>query len=351
MGAKPITNASEHQAALRRVQRLASAPLGFARAEELDGWMREIERYEAGLPGGQQPHPRRTMLTRTSPQVELRHVRYFMAAVEHGSFRKAAAALGIEQSAVSRRIRDLEDRLGASLFQRRSHGVSLTHAGHRFLQPARRALRQLGDGSRIVGAIGRGEAGHLRIGVFSSLASGFLAELIRTFRNRHRSVRIDFVDGDPEDHLAAIRRTQLDVAFLTGLAERAGCETTPLWFERVFLAMPAGHPLSVQDQITWEDLAGRRFIVSNVAPGQEIQDYLTQRLADLGQHPDIQQQHVGRDNLLTLVAHGSGLTVTSEALTAIKFPGVTYRPIAGDARRRADGGAADRKPIGGQHQP
>ncbi len=138
------------------------------------------------------------------------------------------------------------------------------------------------------------------------------------------------MDGDPEDHLAAIRRTQLDVAFLTGIAERAGCETTPLWFEKVFLAMPAGHPLSVRDQITWADLAGRRFIVSNVAPGQEIQDYLTQRLADLGQHPDIQRQHVGRDNLLTLVAHGSGLTVTSEAMTAVKFPGVVYRPIAGE---------------------
>lgn len=137
-------------------------------------------------------------MARPPPQIELRHLRYFVAATDHGSFRRAAGALGVEQSAVSRRIRDLEDRLGASLFQRSSHGVSLTHAGQRFLQPARRALRQLGDGSRVVEAIGRGETGHLRIGVFSSLASGFLADLLRTFRERHKSVRIDFVDGDPE---------------------------------------------------------------------------------------------------------------------------------------------------------
>ncbi|NDV89069.1 LysR family transcriptional regulator [Aurantimonas aggregata] len=262
--------------------------------------------------------------------MELRHLRYFLSAAEHGSFRKAAGAMGVEQSAISRRIRDLEDRLGASLFQRRNHGVSLTHAGERFLQPARRTLRQLGEGSRVVEAIGRGETGHLRIGIFSSLASGFLAELIRAFRESHRSVRIDFVDGDPENHLAAIRQMQLDVAFLTGLSDQAGCETTLLWFERVFLAMPGEHPLNDREQITWTDLAGRRFIVSDVAPGQEIQDYLIQRLADLGQHPDIQQQHVGRDNLLTLVAHGSGLTVTSEATTAVTFPGVIYRPIAGE---------------------
>lgn len=200
----------------------------------------------------------------------------------------------------------------------------------RFLQPARRALQQLGDGSRVVEAIGRGETGYLRIGVFSSLATGFLADLMRTFRVRRRRVRIDFVDGDPEDHLAAIRQTHLDVAFLPGMFDCAGCETTLLWFERVFLAMPAGHPLYNRDQIRWTDLVGSRFIVNDVAPGGEIQDYLTQRLADLGQHPDIHQQYVGRDNLLTLVAQGLGLTVTSEATTAVSFPGVVYRPIAGE---------------------
>lgn len=259
-----------------------------------------------------------------------RHLKHFLAAAEHGSFRKAAISLGIEQSTVSRRVRDLEDRLGASLFQRRSHGVSLTHAGQRFLQPARKALRQVGEGTRIVKAIGRGETGDLRIGVFSSLASGFLADLMRTYRRRHRDVRIHFIDGDPEDHLAAIRQTQLDVAFLTGIVERAGCETTPLWFEKVFLAMPVGHRMSQQNQIAWPDLADSNFIVSSVAPGREIHDYLTQRLSDLGRHPDIQQQNVGRDNLLTLVAHGAGLTLTSEATTAVKFPGVVFRPIVGE---------------------
>ncbi|WP_243395851.1 LysR family transcriptional regulator [Sphingomonas oleivorans] len=71
---------------------------------------------------------------------ELRHLRYFVAAADHGSFRKAGAALGVQESAISRRIRDLEDRLGASLFHRHSGGVFLTQAGQRFLRQARRAL-------------------------------------------------------------------------------------------------------------------------------------------------------------------------------------------------------------------
>lgn len=61
--------------------------------------------------------------------LELRQIRYFLAAAEHGSFLKAASALEIQESAISRRIRDLEDELGASLFQRHNGGVCLTLAG------------------------------------------------------------------------------------------------------------------------------------------------------------------------------------------------------------------------------
>jgi DNA-binding transcriptional LysR family regulator len=63
--------------------------------------------------------------------IELSQIRYFLAAVEHGSFRKAASGLGIQESTISRRIRDLEDQLGASLFIRHNGGVRLTVAGQR----------------------------------------------------------------------------------------------------------------------------------------------------------------------------------------------------------------------------
>ena len=78
------------------------------------------------------------------PPLAFRHLRYFVTAAEHGSFRKAAAALGIQESTVSRRIRDLEDHLGASLFQRHNGGVMLTLAGHRLLRHPRKALRLSG---------------------------------------------------------------------------------------------------------------------------------------------------------------------------------------------------------------
>lgn len=80
------------------------------------------------------------------PAVEFRHLRYVVAASDCGSFREAGAALGVRESAISRRIRDLEDQVGASLFNRHSGGVRLTLADQKFLRRARKALRQMGDG-------------------------------------------------------------------------------------------------------------------------------------------------------------------------------------------------------------
>jgi DNA-binding transcriptional LysR family regulator len=261
------------------------------------------------------------------PPLAFRQLQYFVAAAEHGSFRKAAAALEVQESAISRRIRDLEDHWGASLFQRHNGGVLLTLAGQQFLRPARNALQQIRQGANDVAAIGRSENGLIRIGIFSSLVSGFLPELLRIYSKEHARVQTEFIDGDPADHVSAVRQLQLDVAFITGTSKWIGCEVDQLWSERVFAVLPSNHPLCDKQELEWRDLTGKRFIISHAAPGQEIHDYLIQRLAGLGRHPEIQMQYVGRDNLLSLVALGHGLTLTSEATIAAQIPGVSYRPL------------------------
>lgn len=106
--------------------------------------------------------------------IELHHLCYFVTAAEHGSFRWAGAALGIQESAISRRIRDLEDRIGLSLFHRHSSGVFLTVAGERYLRHARRILRHVGECVTDAVKIDRSKEGRVRMGIFSSLASVFL---------------------------------------------------------------------------------------------------------------------------------------------------------------------------------
>lgn len=263
-------------------------------------------------------------------RIELRHVRYVIAAAEHGSFRGAAAALGVQESAISRRIRDLEVWLGTVLFVRTHSGVHLTDAGKQFVKRGRKAMSHIRLARSEATAIGQGADGQVRIGILSSLASGFLSDLIQAFGARYRGVQMTFIDGNPTQHVAAVRQHQLDVTFVIGASRWRGCRSQHFWSERVFAVLPTNHPHADDDEVHFADLAGESFIFSESAPGEEMYDYLVQRFADLGHQPDIHQQGVGRDNLMRLVALGRGLTVTSEATTAARFPGVIFRPIVGE---------------------
>lgn len=256
---------------------------------------------------------------------ELRHLRYVIAAAEQHSFRRAASVVGVHQSAISRRIRDLEDELGASLFNRHSGGVELTHAGRNFLVHAKRAVGQIECAATLVDTHGCGNAGTVRVGIFSSLSSGFIADLLHAYEHRHTGVRLDFIEGAPCDHLSAIRQYKLDIAFLTGSTTPPDCEGQHLWTERVFVVLPEADELVSRAELVWDDLRHRHFIVSRTDPGPEIHDFLVKHLSLLGYHPSVEYCAVGRDNLMQLVSLGKGLTLTSEATTGTTFPRVIYR--------------------------
>lgn len=167
-------------------------------------------------------------------------------------------------------------------------GVSLTFAGRRFLRRARQIIRNVKEGTNDAAAVGQADEGYIRISIYSSIASGFLAELLQNYGRLHANVRIYMTDGNPAEHAAAIRQLSLDVAFITGTRDWLDCERTPLWSERMFAVLPAHHPLAGGEELVWCDLADETFIVSETAPGQEVHDHLVRRLADLGRHPEIQ---------------------------------------------------------------
>ena len=266
---------------------------------------------------------------RGSSNLDLVSIRRALLVAECLSFRRAAKVLGIRQSAVSRRVRSLEDMLGVSLFERHHGGVRITEAGARFLDGARSALTQLDHAVRIAGAAGRGENGRLRVGILSSIAAGFLRELIRTFRDQHPDVMLEISEIASTEYIGLIRKGHLDIAFVMGAASAPNCETAPFWTERAFVVLPRGHPLCRKETIEWTALRDERFILRQSDPGPVIHDYVIKRLAELGFHPSVQRFDIGRETSIHLVALGFGVSVTSEATVANAFPGVEYRPIAG----------------------
>lgn len=261
---------------------------------------------------------------------DIKHLRCFLASAECGSFRRAADAIGVQEPTISRRVRDLEDLIGASLFVRHSGGVSLTLAGQHFLGRAQQALEQLREGAKEVAAIGRSEMGHVSVGVFSSLASGFLSCLFKQYDEKYPNMNISFQADSANNHLISIDKRQMDIAFIIGSQHSHSCHAIHLWNEKVFVALWDEHHLAKKRELSWIDLVRERFLIRPGGPGDEVLGYLTLRLGDLGYQPDVLVQNVGRYNLLSLVASRRGIAVALDSETAVLISGVTYRPIVGE---------------------
>jgi DNA-binding transcriptional LysR family regulator len=226
-------------------------------------------------------------------------------------------------------VRGLEDELGVSLFERHQAGVRVTNAGVRFLQRASDALDQLDQASKIAGAAGRGATGQLSIGIRSSIAAGFLRELIEKYSGQHPDVVIQLVEGASTEQISLIRKRHLDVAFVADASEAADCDVAALWYERLFVALPDNHPLGDLKAIEWKAVRKEQFIFRQSKWGSALCERVIKHLSDRGHTPRVEKVDVGRETVMHLVAMGRGVSLTSEATIVTSFPGVAFRPISG----------------------
>lgn len=258
---------------------------------------------------------------------DMRALRYVLAAAEQMSFSGAARALGMKVSSVSRRVRDFENDLGISLFERTTSGVRLTNAGCKFLDEIIPVLQMAEVILQRAGAAGRAEEGMVRVGIITTLGGGFLRELIAAYRQCYPGVHLGIVDGGRRNHLRAIRSHQLDIAFFTGNAPLAGCDVEEFWRERVHVAMAVHHPLASSDVLDWPQLRDEYFIVSTMEPGPEVHDYIVRRVADYSAYPEVSYRPVNAETLMHMVAIGEGITLVSEGWTNMTYPDLALRPL------------------------
>jgi DNA-binding transcriptional LysR family regulator len=176
-------------------------------------------------------------------------------------------------------------------------------------------------------AAGRVEEGTVRVGIITTLAGGFLRELISSYRRCFPGVQIIILDGGRREHLRAIRVRQLDIAFFTGNAPVAGCDVEEFWRERVHVAMSAEHPLAGSNAVDWPQLRQEQFIVSTMEPGPEVHDYIVRRIADYSTYPEVTYRHVTVETLMHMVAIGEGITLVSEGWTSMAHPDLAMRPL------------------------
>jgi DNA-binding transcriptional LysR family regulator len=262
--------------------------------------------------------------------VELRDLRMAVIAAQHRSLRQAADAINIRQSTLSRRLRDLEYRLGAVLFERTNGGTKPTAAGLEFLELARRIIEDTEVALRTVRSRSRGENGKLTIGVYASLATGNMHATLADYHRRFPEVDVHMVDGSHSRLICAMARNAIDVAIMTNYQAGWDDRALSLWTERVIVALPERHPLAEHGAVTWRQLANQRLILPLHGPGPELESLLAAKLN--GDKPSrVLHQESGLDRLLSLVSAEYGVLLMLEGGTGLKHDGVVYRQIHEDA--------------------
>lgn len=265
--------------------------------------------------------------------MELRHLRYFIAVAEELNFRRAAERLHISQPPLSVAIRDLEQRLGALLFDRTQKQIFLTDAGRLFLQHARQVMQQVGEAQSAVGRLARGEGGVARLGFTpSSKFVAFVPEAIHRFRRQYPHVTLSLVEMESAAQMQAVAERTLDLGICRNPSGRpvAGVQIARLCAHPLVLAVHTSNPLARRRQLTVADLRDEDFVCSRrgAHPG-----FLYQAVVDLcwaaGFTPRIAQEVGEVSTLIGLVASGLGVAIVPASLRCIAMKGVRYLPLAG----------------------
>jgi DNA-binding transcriptional LysR family regulator len=144
-------------------------------------------------------------------------------------------------------------------------------------------------------------------------------------------VTVEFVEGVPPAELVArMQDHKLDVAFVHESARATDCDIVPLWQERLFVALPAGHRLEDRTAVGWPALRNEHFIISRANCDPELCERVIRHLSQHTPGSIIEKLNVSCDTLMHLVGIRRGLSITSEAAVSTSYPDVIFRPISGE---------------------
>jgi DNA-binding transcriptional LysR family regulator len=197
--------------------------------------------------------------------IELRHLRYFVAVAEEASFSAAARRVHVAQQVLSTQIRQLEDAVGAQLLLRTSRGVALTPAGTAFLDSARATLAGLERGVAAALHAAASVSGRLRAGLSVSAAGEMRTRLLTAFADAYPAVELELVTFDLTAPAAGLLDHRTDVALIRPPVDAPGISLEEVEAEPRVFVLPAGHPLAGRDMLELADVAGLPWVAAALA--------------------------------------------------------------------------------------
>ncbi len=258
--------------------------------------------------------------------VELRHLRAFVAVAEELSFTRAAVRLHLVQQALSAQIGQLEERLGVQVVERTTRRVALTDAGRELYPRAVAILAAVEEAERATRAAAT-ERVEVVLGFVAPLDVGAMQPVLRRLAEDEPGIEVTVRFADLLDPSGGLRRGESDVAKVYGPFDTTGLELLPLWTEPRGVAVGATHPFAARDAITIDELVAEpTFDFPTSDP--LWREFWTATAHRRGRPPLIAAQYRSLDALLEAVRAGLGVHLMTRPLVR-STSGITWVPVEG----------------------
>lgn len=262
--------------------------------------------------------------------MELRHLRCFLAVAEELHFARAAERLHIDQSPLSRTVKELEEELGARLFVRTTRSTQLTRAGRLFLEHVQRVFATLDQARDSVKSVANGFHGQLRIALSDGITPSRLPALLAQCREEDPEVEVRLFEVSLAQQIKGLHDDLYDAGF--SMAEDAGdgIVVSPAWDDELMVAVPARHPVLAFKQVPLKEVLRYPLALGDPAVCEGHARQVDRILRKLDQEPLIAQRVATFDVMMTLVSAGLALGLAGEAhISSSREPGVVARRLAG----------------------
>ncbi len=261
--------------------------------------------------------------------MDLRHLRCFIAVAEELHFARAAERLHIEQSPLSRAIKELEYDLGVQLLERTTRSTRLTWAGQVFLEDVRRIFAAVDRAMANAKAAATGYHGTLRIAISDGIAPSRLAALLARCRAEEPEVEIRLFQTPFAQQVKGLRGDLYDAGFAQSAEVGDGIIAEPIWTDPIVVVIPARHPLLTHSRISLEDLLRYPLVLGHPETCEGCSRQIERVLSTVGIEPQVAERVSTHDLLLTLIAAGYGVGLTTATqMEVCRHPEVVARPLA-----------------------
>ena len=261
--------------------------------------------------------------------MELRHLRYFAMLADELHFGRAAGRLAISQPPLSVAIRQLEDAVGARLFERNSKSVRLTPAGHALRASARRLLRQAEEAALEARDVAAGSAGRLRIGFVGAMLYRGLPQALREFQAQHPAVRILLAELNSAEQVAELLHDRLDLGFMHTARLPQDLRARLLLSEPFVACIPAGHALAKRRAVQPADLRDEAIVLFARAVSPDYYELILSICAQAGFLPEVRHEVRHWLAVVSMVAQGLGVALVPQAMRHAALQGAVFRPLKG----------------------